>query len=90
MNVRPDFALHRQRLLERLGADEAVLLFGAAHPLRNGDSEFKYRPDSDVYWLTVRDGAISEVAALLPEGAVALHASGALGPDVVPGGDSAP
>jgi Xaa-Pro aminopeptidase len=52
MTVRPDFALHRRRLLDRLGADEAVLLFGAAHPLRNGDSEFKYRPDSDVYWLT--------------------------------------
>ncbi len=52
MHVRPDFAHHRQRLLERLGADEAVLLFGAPHPLRNGDSEFRYRPDSDVYWLT--------------------------------------
>jgi Xaa-Pro aminopeptidase len=47
-----DFAAHRRLLLDRLAPDEAVLLFGAAHHVRNGDSEYKYRPDSDVYWLT--------------------------------------
>lgn len=47
-----DFAAHRQRLLERLEPDEAVLLFGAAHALRNGDAEYRYRQDSDVWWLT--------------------------------------
>lgn len=48
----PDFALHRRRLLEALPADEAVLVFGAHEKVRNGDSEYRYRPDSDVYWLT--------------------------------------
>ncbi len=48
----PAFAEHRARLLARLGRDEAVLVFGGPHHLRNGDSEYRYRPDSDVYWLT--------------------------------------
>lgn len=55
--MRPDwnpklFAEHRQRLFEKLGEDDAVLLFGAPHVIRNGDAEFKYRPDSDVFYLT--------------------------------------
>lgn len=29
-----------------------MLLFGAPHALRNGDSEYRYRPSSDVVWLT--------------------------------------
>jgi Xaa-Pro aminopeptidase len=29
-----------------------MLLFAAPHPLRNGDSEYKYRPSSDVLYLT--------------------------------------
>jgi Xaa-Pro aminopeptidase len=48
----PDFAAHRRALLDRLQEDEAVLLFGTPHYLRNGDTEFRYRPDSDVWWLT--------------------------------------
>ena len=52
MHPVPDFASHRAKLLQRLGSDEAVLLFGGPHHLRNGDAEFKYRPHSDVYWLT--------------------------------------
>ncbi|MCB9697809.1 MAG: aminopeptidase P N-terminal domain-containing protein [Alphaproteobacteria bacterium] len=48
----PDFDLHRRRLIDALPADEAVLLFGAREQVRNGDSEHRYRPDSDVYWLT--------------------------------------
>lgn len=47
-----DFAAHRQAVLEHLADDEAVLLFGAPHHLRNGDAEYRYRPDSDVFWLT--------------------------------------
>lgn len=47
-----DFAAHRERLLERLEEDEAVLLFGAHHALRNGDAEYRYRQDSDVWWTT--------------------------------------
>ena len=47
-----DFVSHRNALIERLGDDEAVLLFASPHPLRNGDAEHRYRPDSDVWWLT--------------------------------------
>jgi len=52
MTPTPDFSENRRRLVDTLAPDEAVLLFGAPHPLRNGDSEYRYRPDSDVYWLT--------------------------------------
>lgn len=48
----PDFAAHRESLLSRLAEDEALLLFGGPHHLRNGDAEYRYRPDSDVWWLT--------------------------------------
>jgi Xaa-Pro aminopeptidase len=47
-----DFLSHRQRLLDRLEDDEAVLLFGVSHAIRNGDAEYRYRPHSDLYWLT--------------------------------------
>jgi len=52
MAPKPNFKLHRDRLQAELGAGEAVLLFGGPHHLRNGDAEYRYRPDSDVYWLT--------------------------------------
>ncbi len=52
MLAQPDFASHRARLLDALGPNEAVLLFGSPHHLRNGDAEFRYRPHSDVFWLT--------------------------------------
>ncbi|MBX2803716.1 MAG: aminopeptidase P N-terminal domain-containing protein [Myxococcales bacterium] len=52
MTATPDFAAHRARLLDALDDDEAVLVFGGPVHLRNGDSEYRYRPDSDVYWLT--------------------------------------
>ncbi|MCB9681502.1 MAG: aminopeptidase P N-terminal domain-containing protein [Alphaproteobacteria bacterium] len=52
MPVQPDFAAHKKALLDRLPEGEAVLLFGAPTRLRNGDAEHRYRPDSDVWWLT--------------------------------------
>jgi len=52
MLPRPDFAHHRATLLDRLAEGEAVLLFATPHAVRNGDSEYRYRPDSDLYWLT--------------------------------------
>lgn len=52
MAAAPDFERHRERLLEQLGEDEALLLFGGHHHLRNGDAEYRYRPESDLYWLT--------------------------------------
>jgi len=45
------FAHHRERFLDALGND-AALLFGAPHRTRNGDSEYRYRPDSDVVYLS--------------------------------------
>ncbi len=52
MVPQPDFARHRQRLLERLGPDEAVLVVGGPVHRRNGDTDHRYRPDSDIWWLT--------------------------------------
>lgn len=52
MAARPDFAAHRERLLAALDPSEAVLIFGSPHPIRNGDAEYRYRPSSDLYWLT--------------------------------------
>ncbi len=41
----------RAAALAALGAD-AALLFAAPHANRNGDSEYRYRADSDVFYLT--------------------------------------
>ncbi len=48
----PDFSEHRERLLAALPSDEAVLVFGGPLRRRNGDADYRYRPDSDVWWLT--------------------------------------
>lgn len=45
------FAQRRARVLERLG-DGAMILPAAVHALRNNDTEYEYRPDSDLYYLT--------------------------------------
>jgi len=51
-----DPAFHEQnraRLAERLAARRAAgLFFTAAHKLRNHDSEYRFRPESDFWWLT--------------------------------------
>ena len=70
--MRPDwnpkvFSTHREKLFEVLGEDDAVLLFGAPHHLRNGDAEYRYRPDSDVFYLTGWEAP--EVAVLFRPGA---------------------
>lgn len=57
---------HRQRLLQALGSD-AALIFGSEHHLRNGDSEYRYRPNSDVLYLTGWEEP--QVALLLRPGA---------------------
>lgn len=41
----------RARYLDRLDG-AAALLIGGAHAIRNSDSEYRYRPDSDVVYLT--------------------------------------
>ncbi len=48
----PDFLDHRERVLQGLPHDEAILVFGPSVQFRNADSEHRYRPDSDVFWLT--------------------------------------
>ena len=63
MDVRPDFSAHRARVLESLDETDAVLLFGGPQHHRNGDAEFRYRPSSDLYWLTGWDHP--DVAVLL-------------------------
>ncbi len=47
-----DFRAHRRALLDALAPDEAVILFSAPTCRRNGDSDHRYRPDSDLYWAT--------------------------------------
>ncbi|MEN0065872.1 MAG: aminopeptidase P N-terminal domain-containing protein [Myxococcota bacterium] len=47
-----DFRDHRKRLLANLQEDEAVLVFGAPTRRRNGDSDYRYRPNSDLFWLS--------------------------------------
>jgi len=57
------FAGHRARLLSELREREACgLVFAARTRLRNGDSEHRYRPDSDFWYLT---GLSEPDAALL-------------------------
>jgi predicted short-subunit dehydrogenase-like oxidoreductase (DUF2520 family) len=41
-------------------------------------------PDAGVTWLAVRDSDLGQAAAEVRDGAVTLHASGALAPDVLP------
>jgi Xaa-Pro aminopeptidase len=72
MDPRPDpFAARRAAYLSRLaeapGGPHAALLFGAPHHLRNGDAEFRYRQDSDLWYLTGWEDP--EVAALFRPGA---------------------
>jgi Xaa-Pro aminopeptidase len=51
-----DPAFHQQnraRLAERLAERRAAgLFFTAAHKVRNHDSEYRFRPESDFWWLT--------------------------------------
>jgi Xaa-Pro aminopeptidase len=51
----------RKRLLDALEAGAVAVVATAASHLRNGDNEFRFRPDSDFHWLT----GFSEPNALL-------------------------
>ena len=44
-------ARRRAAVLERMGEGEAMLLFAAHHPIRNGDAEYRFRQLSDVLYL---------------------------------------
>ncbi|MCK6507027.1 aminopeptidase P N-terminal domain-containing protein [Myxococcota bacterium] len=43
---------HRRRLLDALQPGDAVLLFASPHHIRSNDTEYRYRPDSDLWYLT--------------------------------------
>jgi Xaa-Pro aminopeptidase len=60
----PDFAPHRERrrrLLERMAEGSAALFPTSLPQRRNGDSDYRFRPDSDFHYLT----GFSEPHALL-------------------------
>ena len=56
------YADNRARFLDRLGPQDAALLFGAPHRTRNADTEHRYRQESDVLFLS--GWAMPEVALL--------------------------
>jgi len=47
-----EFAARRQKLINAMGPDSIAILFTSPHHLRNNDTEYPYRPDSDFYYLT--------------------------------------
>jgi Xaa-Pro aminopeptidase len=46
------FAQRRAAVLERLGDDGVMIVPAAAHALRNNDTDYDYRQNSDFYYLT--------------------------------------
>src|SRR5688572_977889 len=52
-SVKEPFAAHRERLLASLASDDtAGVYFSGGEKLRNGDSNYRFRPESDFYYLT--------------------------------------
>lgn len=47
-----EFAARRAALMARVGPDAAVVIAAAVHHRRNRDTEYRYRQDSDFYYLT--------------------------------------
>lgn len=47
-----EFTCRRQALMARVGRDAAVIIPAAVHHRRNRDTEYRYRQDSDFYYLT--------------------------------------
>src|SRR5258705_6501408 len=52
MAVSAEHAARRARLLELLGPRAALVLASAPERVRNGDTDYKFRQDSDVLYLT--------------------------------------
>lgn len=69
--------------LGRLGGSLAVLLRAARVDVVTWSRGEPLPVGADVYWITVGDGNVAEVAAILPPDAVALHAAGAHGPELL-------
>jgi len=49
---RETFAARRRRFMDQIGPGAAAILHAAPHPIRSHDVEHRYRPDSDLYYLT--------------------------------------
>jgi Xaa-Pro aminopeptidase len=64
MNQR-EHSRRRRALMRRMGRDDIAILPAAEPKLRNRDVEYRYRPDSDFYYLT-GFGEPHAVAVLLP------------------------
>ena len=47
-----EFAKRRKRLMQMMGKDSVAILPAAPTLIRNRDVEYRYRPDSDFYYLT--------------------------------------
>ncbi|MBI5432409.1 MAG: aminopeptidase P N-terminal domain-containing protein [Planctomycetes bacterium] len=64
--MNPMYREHRRRALEALrGRAAAALIPTATHKIRNFDAEFRFRPDSDFWWLS-GFGEPDSVLLLLP------------------------
>ncbi len=60
-----EFAKRRRLLMRHMGRDAIAILPAAPVRLRNNDVEYRYRPDSDFYYLTAFDEP-EAVAVLIP------------------------
>ncbi len=67
----------------RLGASLVPLLRAAGLEVQPWSRGAAVPADADVYWITTGDRAVAEVAANVPPDAVALHAAGAHGPELL-------
>lgn len=52
MLTKNDFAERRKRLMDQMGPDSVAILMAPVEQVRNGDTHFAYRPNSDFYYLT--------------------------------------
>lgn len=52
MVAKQEFAARRQKLMTAVGKGNVAILSAAPELIRNGDSRYQYRPNSDFYYLT--------------------------------------
>lgn len=52
MTIVTEYQNRRQKLAKRLSKDSVVILFAAHEQIRNGDTHFRFRQDSNFYYLT--------------------------------------
>ncbi|CAN5318780.1 Xaa-Pro aminopeptidase [soil metagenome] len=52
MNTQNDYAIRRQNLMQQMQPESVAVIFAAPEILRNGDTHYPYRQNSDFYYLT--------------------------------------